>query len=199
MLKSDGSIGEFITIEKSREFVRTGEELSTENAAARIKDIIRFTAEYPSETYTENYQQTSDALTESGWKLIDISNKWIDDENYHGFNTYWRDAQGTLVELQFHTEEGVYTKEMYSHPIYEQARLILPQGIQAIDEYGDPIYDANDKPVFESTSQEQQLQYKGWDLYNQLVDIWDRIEVPPDVDTVKSWKDMTDPANQKRG
>jgi len=161
MVKSEGSIGEQIAIEKSKEYKRTGKELSTEDAANKVKDITRFTATYDSGDFLNNYYDTSDALENQGWGLVDVSNKFTDARDYNGINTYWvRD--GYLVEVQFHTPETVYVKETYSHPLYEQARVILDQDPQSM--------------------------YKRYNLYLQSADTWEQVNRPYGVDEIISWE-----------
>lgn len=161
MLKSEKAIAEKMGRIREDEYLRTGKELSTEDAAAGVKDIVRFTAEYEPGNFLNDFYDTKDALENQNWEPIDISNKFTDARDYNGINTYWI-KDGIMVELQFHTPETLYVKEAYGHPLYEQSRLM--------------------------TGRDTETLYAKYKLHRESADIWEQIERPYGVDEIISWE-----------
>ena len=70
-----------------------------------------------------NLNELKDIEKETGFKCFERKNYWDDDSvNYKGYNTEFT-KDGLLFEVQFHTEESVYIRNI-SHGIYERKRKI---------------------------------------------------------------------------
>ena len=118
--------------EKIKEAKDWNQDMTVQEAADRIFDYSRFTAESPVENYTDNYYEIKESLEKLVYKLIDAENKWNESEIYHGINTQWVSPEGVQFELQFHTPAGSNYLQKTGHKLYENYR-----------ESDDPIYRAN--------------------------------------------------------
>ena len=87
-------------------------EVTPQEAASTIHDAIRYT-----------FVIDEDSYVTKGNTLTAFKNYWADDSRaYQGINTNFKDANGTVFELQFHTPESFDTKESKTHDLYEIIR-----------------------------------------------------------------------------
>lgn len=113
------------TIEKIREKMRE-DDLSEEEAAARINDVNRYTMLFSPEEYVEKVKAVQKQLGAQGYVQYDTKykNYWGPGDDYDGYNTVITNPDtGERVELQFHTYESIRIKRR-SHKLYEQLRVI---------------------------------------------------------------------------
>jgi hypothetical protein len=67
------------------------------------------------------------ALHEAGYTPAAVKDYWHSQpQGYAGFNTNWLTPDGQVFELQFHTAESLYVKEMVSHPLYDALKGLSP-------------------------------------------------------------------------
>jgi len=124
-LKTDKSLSEKIV----RDATGSGEIYSV--AAAKIKDVLRYTIVYSEKDYRRAVQEAIDALYAKGYKKIRIKNAWSNPPGeYKGINAAFETPRGYEFELQFHTKASLDAKQM-SHGLYEQQRQLSPK---------DPLY-----------------------------------------------------------
>lgn len=98
-------------------------EVSLEEAAANIKDALRYTLIIEENDYTELTKKTLDKLTEKGYSVYAFKNYWANDSiDYQGINTTLKTSDGMIFELQFHTKESYDTKSEKTHKYYEIIR-----------------------------------------------------------------------------
>lgn len=114
-LKSDDSLARKIDADAVKE--HDGDRAA---AAAAVSDAIRFTAVFPSESYTDGVSATLQSLEDDGY-AIRAKNFWQPGDPYQGMNVK-ATKDGITVELQFHTQSSLYTKSERLHPIYEEYR-----------------------------------------------------------------------------
>lgn len=101
--------------------------ISSEKAASVIGDSVRYTAEVPTEGYTQGVKSILATLYSKGYRLNKPPrNAWqtVPLTDYQGVNTQLKDPNGFIFELQFHTPESFYTKEVVNHKLYEKARAV---------------------------------------------------------------------------
>lgn len=98
--------------------------VSIEDEAGAIMDNLRYTYELNPRTYGTGVEQVTRALAAAGYMPVRFKNFWEADGGYAGINTVWKTASGQFVELQFTTPQALYVKEMVSHPLYEQLRVL---------------------------------------------------------------------------
>jgi hypothetical protein len=113
-LKQPGS-----TRDKLDKYIKE-EGKSLSDAVASIKDLVRYTAVIPHDSYISGVKQTLDNLTHAGYKITSFRNTW-NNPTYKGINTNLTTPTGQVVELQFHTPESFNTK-MSNHHDYELER-----------------------------------------------------------------------------
>ncbi|GGY13883.1 hypothetical protein GCM10010326_01520 [Streptomyces xanthochromogenes] len=91
---------------------------------ARLSDAVRYTLQWPDETYTDGVTTASALLSAWGNDSTKWSNTWGRTADYKGLNTGWR-ASGSsqLFEVQFHTPASKHAQEV-THLLYEEQRLL---------------------------------------------------------------------------
>ena len=114
-LKSDDSLARKIDADAVKE--HGGDRAA---AAAAVSDAIRFTAVFPSESYTDGVSATLQSLEDDGY-AIRAKNFWQQGDPYQGMNVK-ATKDGVTVELQFHTQSSLSTKSERLHPVYEEYR-----------------------------------------------------------------------------
>lgn len=97
--------------------------LSEEEYAERITDALRFTNLSPAETLTEDYFKMVGALESQGFKMVEVTNTFINYTSYRGINTLVQSPNGYIFELQFHTPQSMEIKEI-NHKLYEEERKL---------------------------------------------------------------------------
>lgn len=89
------------------------------------KDLVRYTLTSTPDTLVKKSQEALKLLKNSGYKVVKISNTWAETDNpYKGVNINLENKDGFKFELQFHTPESFYTKDVLMHNLYEEARNI---------------------------------------------------------------------------
>ncbi|MEU2956826.1 ATP nucleotide 3'-pyrophosphokinase [Streptomyces xanthochromogenes] len=90
---------------------------------ARLSDAVRYTLQWPDETYTHAVTTASALLSAWANDSTKWSNTWGRTAGYKGLNTGWR-ASGSsqLFEVQFHTPASKHAQEV-THLLYEEQRL----------------------------------------------------------------------------
>lgn len=96
------------------------EEISLEEAADNISDVVRYTFAIDSPVYVSMTTEVLKSLEDMGYTVVKFKNYWADDL-YKGLNTKLLTPDGYLFELQFHTPESLDVKER-THVYYEAAR-----------------------------------------------------------------------------
>ena len=113
-------------VEESRQ-LKPYVESTPREAADDVKDALRYTLEFPEETFTENTQAVIDGLAASGYTNIKLKNpfaKPVGEASYRDSKITATPPEGGLTfELQFHTSESLRVKDLL-HPIYEVQRVL---------------------------------------------------------------------------
>ncbi|MEU7062661.1 ATP nucleotide 3'-pyrophosphokinase [Streptomyces sp. NPDC053429] len=90
---------------------------------ARLSDAVRYTLQWPDDTYTQGVTTASTLLSAWGNDSTKWSNTWGRTAGYKGLNTGWRAPRsGQLFEVQFHTPASKHAQEV-THLLYEEQRL----------------------------------------------------------------------------
>lgn len=92
-----------------------------EQIAARISDIVRYTAIAPPDRLVAVAGTAVDALTSRGWTVVEVEHSYIDGSQYKGLHMLARHSSGRVAELQFHTKESQQVKDE-THVGYERMR-----------------------------------------------------------------------------
>jgi hypothetical protein len=86
-----------------------------------IPDAVRFTFQYPEESYTASVRKDVERLEARGFVQVERRNTWTS-EQYKGINSRWREPESQqLFEVQFHTRISFEAKEL-THKAYERIR-----------------------------------------------------------------------------
>ncbi len=91
-------------------------------ATESIFDAVRYTFCIGIECYAEGYADVHERLESTGHRMVFRANRWIGDPEYRGMNTRWVTPDGDRFELQFHTPESFFAKEVLTHHPYERLR-----------------------------------------------------------------------------
>ncbi len=97
--------------------------LTPEDAAARIRDAVRYTMEIPDGGYVNGIEHAVADLRAQGFEPVTFKPTWDVPDSYKGVNSTWFDPRtGQVFELQFHTPES-FAAKMATHPVYEAMRV----------------------------------------------------------------------------
>tara|TARA_B100000029_G_scaffold40251_2_gene37604 strand:- start:816 stop:5537 length:4722 start_codon:yes stop_codon:yes gene_type:complete len=124
--KTEASLARKITTDFTEE-VAKDPTLTVEAVAEDIGDALRFTMIADAENYTDDVMAALRDLEARGytykkapknfWRVDNLKNP------YNGINVNMRTPTGQIVEIQFHTPEGIAMKNRI-HPLYERQRAI---------------------------------------------------------------------------
>ncbi|AMP37615.1 XopAD/skwp family type III secretion system effector [Ralstonia solanacearum] len=108
------------SIGKKIERYQVLEGLSIEQAAARIRDAMRWVVLLPAQRFAAEFDQARRALEEKGLRVMRISNGFAAaGATYAGLNATLRTASGLDFEMQFHTEDSLRARNT-SHRTYRK-------------------------------------------------------------------------------
>lgn len=108
----------------------------------KIKDNVRYTFEIGDDIY-ETYSKVVENLKNMGYKEIIVKNYWNNDKKaYNGINTNFISPTGRILEVQYHSEEGLKVKERM-HKLYEEQRLLSET---------DPKFQEYERQMFEMSN-----------------------------------------------
>lgn len=90
-------------------------------ALANIGDAVRYTYEYPADTYTDSVRADIERLWREGYIELAVRNCWACD-TWKGISTSWEEP-GTrqVFEVQFHTPHSLAAREL-TYPAYQRLR-----------------------------------------------------------------------------
>lgn len=108
-------------------------EVSVEEAAPLIMDILRYTFVIDDDEYVRATADTVEKLLAQGYVLLKFKNTWLKDD-YRGINSVFRTPDGAAFELQFHTPRSFEAK-MNTHDLYEIIRNENNTEEERIDAY----------------------------------------------------------------
>lgn len=98
------------------------EDISIQEAAKQIKDVLRYTTILEPDDFGKNYDEMNTKLIKSGFEIIKVKNTWSDSGPYKGVNTIL-EKDGIAFEMQYHTQESFELKNGKLHELYEERRL----------------------------------------------------------------------------
>lgn len=97
--------------------------LNATAAVGEMRDVNRYTMQLKEDNFGAGYEATMKTLTDKGYEIVKVKNTLADpNASYRGINTNLRDKDGSIWELQFHTEKSLEIKEI-NHKLYEEQRL----------------------------------------------------------------------------
>ncbi|MFG3000753.1 ATP nucleotide 3'-pyrophosphokinase [Streptomyces sp. NPDC048340] len=98
-------------------------EQNVDTVLQGLGDAVRYTLQWPEDTYTDGVAAASALLSAWGNDSTKWSNTWGRTNGYKGLNTGWRaPGSGQLFEVQFHTPASKHAQEV-THLLYEEQRL----------------------------------------------------------------------------
>ncbi|MBQ4571400.1 MAG: hypothetical protein IJB21_06875, partial [Bacilli bacterium] len=98
-------------------------------AANEIADSVRYTLVCDEANYVEQVKQTIQGLIAKGYQLKVFRNTWHSN-TYKGVNTNFIAPDGTVFELQFHTDTSYAVKGEMTHTFYEIIRNSFTTKVQ---------------------------------------------------------------------
>lgn len=98
------------------------DDISLEEAARQIKDVLRYTVIFEPEYFGESYQKMKLKLLGAGVIINSVKNTWLQEGPYKGVNTFV-EKEGMVFEIQYHTQESFDLKNGTLHTLYEERRL----------------------------------------------------------------------------
>ncbi len=96
------------SIRKKIERYQVFGDLSIEQAAARIRDAMRWVVRLPAMGFATEFERALQALKAKGLQVVRINNGFaVADTTYAGLNVTLRTAPGLDFEMQFHTKDSL--------------------------------------------------------------------------------------------
>ncbi len=89
--------------------------------AEKVNDALRYTMILPEAKYFKEPVEIQLSLKKQGFEATAKWDAW-NNPSYRGINYTFKDKQGQLFELQFHTKESFDVKSRL-HKLYEESRL----------------------------------------------------------------------------
>ena len=124
-MKSPSSLAAKIDTKLRFAATRPGAEASAAAVAAKLTDLIRYTVVSPAtDNVLVDMRATLTALASHGWKVKELEHTFTPGNPYKGIHVLIERGAGDdshIVELQFHTEEGIALKDHF-HVDYEIMR-----------------------------------------------------------------------------
>lgn len=114
-------------VSDQQEALSNGKKGATlEDAAANVKDSVRYTAVFETKDFASGYRNVKSSLESKGYDLVRTKNFFNDYENNErvqikSVQSVFKSPNGTMFEFQFQTPESQGAKEI-SHPMYEKSR-----------------------------------------------------------------------------
>jgi hypothetical protein len=96
----------------------------TEKAASKINDSLRYTMVSETGNYTGMATSVMADLNAEGYQILDTKNFWQEGSMYKGVNVKLVSPEGHRMELQFHTKESSFVKDVQNHEVYKVQRTI---------------------------------------------------------------------------
>lgn len=107
--------------EKIADEVRSKADLTPGRALEMVPDAVRFTLQYPDESYAAGVRKDIQRLEARGFIQVERRGTWTSGQ-YKGINSRWEEPQsGLLFEVQFHTSISFEAKQL-THKAYERIR-----------------------------------------------------------------------------
>ncbi|KQV78905.1 type III effector protein skwp2 [Rhizobacter sp. Root1221] len=109
------------SIEKKIHRLSVLEDITIEQAAARVHDAMRWVVLLPGDTFGAEAAQALKDLQARGLRVMRVNNGFAAREKtYAGLNVKLRTAQGLDFEIQFHTAESLHTRNTLTHKLYRR-------------------------------------------------------------------------------
>jgi hypothetical protein len=96
----------------------------TEKAASKINDSLRYTMVAETGNYSAMAESVMADLSAEGYQFNNTKNFWQEGSMYKGINVHMTSPEGHRMELQFHTKESSFVKDVQNHKIYMVQRTI---------------------------------------------------------------------------
>jgi len=110
------------TLRKVYEKINECPYYDPQNAVSNLKDLVRYTLLFEPGNYTNGVKNSIDLMKRHGFEPVAVKNYW-GSEGYQGINCNFKNKDGVVFELQFHTPQSIDIKEKQSHPLYEKLRV----------------------------------------------------------------------------
>lgn len=113
-----------------------------------IKDIVRYTLGADSDSLADKALMAIDKFEQGGYDTVKIKNTWSAGSSYNGINTFIKDPNGLVFEMQYHTKESFDLKSGELHELYEQQRKIADDESEEYLEIEDKMIELSSKLTF---------------------------------------------------
>ena len=108
------------------------EGISEKEAATHMRDVVRYTSLSSAETFVQDFNDITGALSQKGYTVERVKNTFKPDAPYKGVNIIMRSPDGVDFELQFHTPQSFELKNGILHELYEKEREVTTSAAEKI-------------------------------------------------------------------
>jgi len=102
--------------------------ISTAQAAAEMRDVVRYTMVLEENQYAAETQKILNSLKRTNSE-VRVKTRWTKPDTYHGVNIHVKTVNGDWFELQLHTEASLQKKNEV-HRLYEMQRKLDPKSAE---------------------------------------------------------------------
>jgi hypothetical protein len=113
-----------------------------------IKDIVRYTLGADSNSLVDKTFLAIDKFGHEGYNTVRVKNTWGTGSSYNGMNTFIKDPNGQIFEIQYHTKESFDLKNGELHELYERQRKIADDESEEYLEIEDKMIELSSKLTF---------------------------------------------------
>jgi hypothetical protein len=113
-----------------------------------IKDIVRYTLGADTNSLADKTLMAIDKFEQGGYNTVRIKNTWSASSSYNGINTFIKDPNGQVFEMQYHTKESFNLKNGELHELYERQRKITDDESEEYLEIEDKMIALSSKLAF---------------------------------------------------
>lgn len=170
------------------EAAEKGETITLQDAANKMGDVARFTSVFEPDNFQQSTDKVIRELQSQGYELVKFKNYFQPNSSYKGLNCNFKDKNGNLFELQFHTPASMKIKEGYEIDIPSKKAVINKWAFQSHDIYETTRVLEDKKRKGTITPKENQQLDK---LKNYNVKMWDSIKYSFPNWTIDNYKKST--------
>ena len=160
-------IGSDITEAKEK-----GIALTPQQAIDNMGDVARFTACFDPKDFKNGADKVIRDLQSKGYELTKFKNYFQPGGSYKGLNCNFKDKNGNIFELQFHTPQSMKVKEGYDIDIKNRKAIVDKAAFQSHDVY-ETTRELEDKVRKGTATYNDQDKLKRLKNYN--IKLWDQI------------------------
>lgn len=148
-----------------------GADFDVDKALYGVKDILRYTACFEDKDFDQKVPQVA-AEMQGKYDLVRILNRMTPGSLYKGVNCLFKDDNGHIFEMQFHTPESLKVKDGYDVDVAHRTITTDPNAKTSHDYY-EQIRNVKTRAKNGQATQQEIIASKS--LNKDLYDMWNKV------------------------